>query len=601
MGAIIPFVLRVGVVGHRDPADTGTVNSMTTDALSQVMHIVEDILTPDGQTPLRIRVVSSLAEGADRDVVNAVQHAVQNQNRWSFELAAIIPYNIDYYREHDCQTDDSREQFDAMLGLDPTPLVLQGGIPAKAQQDRCYRDAGRYVANRCDILVALWDGTKSETVAGTAATIDYAFDQGTPLLWIPTTRTSGSPATPPPGIDSIESTLILRSDRDDPNKWGHYPLGTAETKVLGHEFVKYFAKVRRRSDFIERLHRLEEYNRYSLRSLETTVRTGEEVPKRTAGEAASDDSPIDETIREWIVPKRVVAGRLARLYQQRFRFLDVAVYALTVVAVTLGATSLVVESWAPIALEAIVLLVLLGVLMLGLRRKCHDRWVGFRAMAEYFHIGQYMCFVVSNDQSAHTDSLPLGAGGSLQARIVPWFAPVVADVWDQRPRPHFSANDFSRVRSLILTGWILQQEHWHNERRRVHERWHRFYQVSIVTIFATSVGLVLLHAALSIHSWAIDPHSSHGDVFGASVAIAVIALASSGGALNSIAAHADHRSHAERYRELAYELKQEGKKIHAAETFDDLRRQLLTVRRAMLAETSEWFDDMTAADIEVPT
>jgi len=112
---------------------------------------------------------------------------------------------------------------------------------------------------------------------------------------------------------------------------------------------------------------------------------------------------------------------------------------------------------------------------------------------------------------------------------------------------------------------------------------------------------VLWHAAHSIDVWISHHHELNQDFVDGVLAIMVIALASAGAALNSLAAHANHPGHAERYADVAYELAQQCDGIEAAQTFDDLRRRMVVVRRTMLSETSQWFEGMSSSDIEVPT
>jgi hypothetical protein len=202
----LPFVLRLGITGHRDPGRPTWSEHVTRSSIRLVLGLL-DAIKPgpgsSGATPKRLRIISSLAEGADRIAVDATFGATSGFRSngdapddlgWTGELCAVLPYGVDAYREHDCEDRQSSAEFDRLLGLDRRPIVLHDRRPVdETQRDRWYRDAGHYVADHCDVLIALWDGTDNGKPAGTAATVEYALGHGTPVLWIPTERASGGP------------------------------------------------------------------------------------------------------------------------------------------------------------------------------------------------------------------------------------------------------------------------------------------------------------------------------------------------------------------------------------------------------------------------
>jgi hypothetical protein len=46
------------------------------------------------------------------------------------------------------------------------------------------------VVDRCDALIAVWDGEKSRGRGGTAEIVGYAQEQGVPIAWV---HTAGGP------------------------------------------------------------------------------------------------------------------------------------------------------------------------------------------------------------------------------------------------------------------------------------------------------------------------------------------------------------------------------------------------------------------------
>ena len=93
---------------------------------------------------------------------------------------------------HDLQTEESRQEFTALLGRCRRPVLLRarGGYntiasdPAgqAALRREAYRQAGEYVVDHCDVLIAVWDGQPSRGRGGTAETVQYAQEQNRPII-----------------------------------------------------------------------------------------------------------------------------------------------------------------------------------------------------------------------------------------------------------------------------------------------------------------------------------------------------------------------------------------------------------------------------------
>ncbi len=613
-GAAIPFVLRLGITGHRDPSDVPAVSASTMSSILAVTALFGNAghrrargVRAVPTTPLRLRIVSALAEGADRIAVDAAFEAAprsapgagqSSSSSWTGELSAVIPYDIATYRDHDCGSEPSRQEFDRLIGLDPKPRTLHRGRPVdETQRDHWYRDVGHHVADRCDVLIALWDGSDNGKPAGTAATVNYALGHGTPVLWVPTGRVSSHRIERPPGCRAIEPQMILRRWRGDPGSQQGHPLDGDELATV---LTRYFRQVKRRSDFMERLRRLEEYNRFLHAEPRTTPPAAAPTGNGSAPAPTSGPETCRREVAAWFTPKRAAAEELADHYQRWFRRTDVSVYFLTVAAVTLGAMSLLFNSWAPVAFEAAVLVLLLGVTVFNVRQIFHDRWIAYRSISEYLRSSQFTCFVAPRSSDGHPDGEPLIERSLARSRIVPWFAPVVEDIWDQRPELRLSAADLPWIQAMLRTDWVGDQRAWHADKSKLHDEWSIRYKRAIGAVFGLSVFIVAVHTVRSIGSSLGERHY-HLEFSDGVLAIIVIGLASTGAALNGLAAHANHAGHAERYSDVAYELEQEQKEIESATSMTQLRTSAAAVRRIMLGETNAWFEGMSSSEIEVPT
>jgi hypothetical protein len=139
---------------------------------------------PAGTTPVSYCVVSPLAEGADRVVARAVLESPDAR------LDAVIPLVLEDYLE-DFATGESRQEFAELLSRCAEPVFLRTRLIRDERQDAggqaelrrdAYAQAGRYVVDHCDVLIAVWDGEPTGGRGGTAEIVEYAQEQNRPIL-----------------------------------------------------------------------------------------------------------------------------------------------------------------------------------------------------------------------------------------------------------------------------------------------------------------------------------------------------------------------------------------------------------------------------------
>jgi hypothetical protein len=178
------LVLRVGVTGHRpnrfDAAAQTIVRQKLASIFSQLqtaavaLHQREsDVFDP---APPEIRIVSALAEGADRVVAQAGLTA-------GFDLDILLPFPAETY-ETDFETEASREEFRALLAKARARFILPGHKNASdpGEANRAYEAVGLMTVRQCDILVAVWDGAGSSGRGGTEDIVQHAIANGRPVL-----------------------------------------------------------------------------------------------------------------------------------------------------------------------------------------------------------------------------------------------------------------------------------------------------------------------------------------------------------------------------------------------------------------------------------
>jgi hypothetical protein len=154
---------RVAVTGHRDlPEPTCKLVS------AAIAKELERFGPIDG--------ISSLAEGADQLFAEQVLKA-------GGALTAVVP-SAHYGRSF--ATIDGGAAYRRLRALAREVIEL----PFSSPSEEAYWVAGQRVVGLAEVLLAVWDGTPSRGVGGTADVIAFAGQRGVPttVLWPPGSR-----------------------------------------------------------------------------------------------------------------------------------------------------------------------------------------------------------------------------------------------------------------------------------------------------------------------------------------------------------------------------------------------------------------------------
>jgi len=164
-------VLNLGVTGHRPPRFLPGHFAPVCAALRQI--VAELGALGGGNNPGRMRLVSPLAEGADRAAALAALEL-------GLELQCPLPFHREEY-ERDFATEASRAEYRALLGRATAVLELDG---RREDEAAAYLNAGRVMLQQSDVLVALWDGQGARGRGGTAEIVARAAALGIPVVQI---------------------------------------------------------------------------------------------------------------------------------------------------------------------------------------------------------------------------------------------------------------------------------------------------------------------------------------------------------------------------------------------------------------------------------
>ena len=94
-------------------------------------------------------LLTPLAQGADQLTAGVALDV-------GIAVHAVLPMNIDEYRR-DFTSDSALQEFEYYVGQSSSLIELPATDTA-AGRSACYAEAGKWIVDECDMLIALWDG-----------------------------------------------------------------------------------------------------------------------------------------------------------------------------------------------------------------------------------------------------------------------------------------------------------------------------------------------------------------------------------------------------------------------------------------------------------
>jgi hypothetical protein len=385
----LPFVLSVGITGHRLEALAGDGGKALRKRLSEALQIVTDSARAIhareaalfGPHEPRFDFVTALAGGADQ----IAAHSALGQG---YSLSALLPFQRDDYRATLMDNGDLGE-FDALLDRSARVLELPGELD---DREDAYVMVGRAVVAHCDILIAVWDGQKARGPGGTGDVVQTAIERGTPVIHILPEHglparlmwAAFDPVVDTQGVDPMSERSLDREHVDQVLGALMVPApDEQERKYLAKFIAERHGKIRWRIEYPLLLWVMR-IKKFSFQRFVEQVCVEEIAQEWREYRADCVDkfdihTPLDklEQAYSW-------ADRLATRFAQTYRSGHIFNFVLGGFAVCIGLSGFMAPAhvFALSAAEFTITLAIISNTIIGTRSEWHRRWLDYRQLAE---------------------------------------------------------------------------------------------------------------------------------------------------------------------------------------------------------------------------
>lgn len=488
----VPFVLSVGVTGHRaEVLEAGDVERLR-GRVRQTLLLIEEagraLLERErdyfAESPPQLRFVSPIADGAD-------QIAAELALELGWELQAILPFARDQYRTT-LANPSARERFDILIER-ATCLIELPGDPDDSLD--AYVMAGRATVAHCDVLIAIWDGKPPRGRGGTGEVVQLALTRGTAIVHVPLDPRGEArvlwAAFDPTVVTVADDPGVARPlDRE------HFdallsgllmpPPDQEEQRFLRRFLRERLRHIRTRIEY-PLLLTAAGVRRFSTRDLtekHAARMIREEWQRYREGcvQAHKLLAPIDslEEAYSW-------ADRLATHFAQTYRSGHIFNFVLGGVAVCLGLGTFLIPhlKFEEAALEMLITVAIILNAQIGTRQEWHRRWLDYRQLAERLRPMRSLKLLgIAAPDPPGTETNPV------PRRWIDWYA---SGIWRAMGCPSGSIDRScaAQLGEAIAVHEVGPQVSYHERNaRQIQLLDHRLEQIGTVLFLATLVVTV---------------------------------------------------------------------------------------------------------------
>jgi hypothetical protein len=524
LNRVIPARIVIGVTGERKL----DIQPWLVEEIHQAIESIIEHVPKLSITPLVLTILSPLAEGADRLVARELLKLP------NAALDVILPFEKKDY-EQDFTGDRSRVEFNELLSQASSIKTIQH----KKSRNEAYEEAGEYIVNQCDVLIAIWDGKPSGKLGGTEKVVQYARKARCPLIVI------------------------------GPEKAGkvYYEMGD---NLCQRSFLN-----------------LERYNSENVDSvlLRKKMVQNQEIFSRIADITRFPFSLVEQT-SDFVLYHYVRADLLAILYQKRHNRTDTMVYILALIAVIIAAFQIFYVPEYPTILiaEVVLMLGVLAVVAVSRKQEWHNRWIDYRFLSERFRSAIFMA-LAGVEITARKPQRHLNSSYSSNE----WMIEAFLEVWNGRPKhKNTDSTLFCCLRGFVCESWMQDQINHHEQAEKRHYRRHHFMTNTTYVLFGLTICVAILHMVLHMRDWENT------------LAFAAIVFPAIAASIAAYRTHHDYLRNSIRSGEMKRILEEIKDRILTTEDYNNFVELLKEVEETMLYENQDWKTVVRFQSPEVP-
>ena len=569
-------VVQIGVTGHRPnriaPQVATGLPGQCEQVLKAIAHLASSahdrhLYSPD---PPLLRILSPLAEGADRIVAHAGLAL-------GADLQCLLPFHAEEYCQ-DFEDASSRDEFHALLAKASVVFQIEG---SRARGDESYERVGRMVLEQSDLVIAIWDGEPAAGRGGTTQIVEEALAQHVPVVWLHASEPkdpcilladgSGKRQTHP--LDQLKLALTGRfSQRGGREKGFDFSRAYFTEKQPAFDpgwIFRIFRDLVARGRLSWGAWRVAKFEKSSRVGWERMIASSPGLPEETR-----------HYLLDRLCPHYAWADGLSAYYAGALRSSSLATSLMAAFAVLVpmvdyvcGRHNIELGKF-PAFTEFSLIVIILAITWHGRRRRWHERWLNLRQLAEllrqYCYLAPLGCALATPPPPAHFRS------GLDRSWVDGMFRNIARDL-GLAPAVvnHAYVASVAKLIADILEGQVKYHERNHET---MHKLSHHLHLIGTALFILTLLACVT-HVIWGESSWLL--------------LLATVPPAF-GAAFYGIATHGEFSRSSDRSLAMARELEAlQSTELHKAlasphESFAALRQTAEKVASVMIAETMDW-------------
>ena len=555
----IPFRIRLGVTGHRILENEKILKEKIDQVLQTELLFIFDAqsrknIENSTSTEIVYSLLTPLAEGADRLVAESVlEYSITSS------IEVVLPLTLSDYKETFRQTDDPR--FDKLYGkakrktnlrkhdLRNDQGIILGDknvtIETKMEESRkdAYEKVGRYVVNRCDVLIALWDGKASRGRGGTQEIIEYAEMKNRPIIIISTNA----------------------------------PYNLEIRKGFGLN-----------GDAFEQIDRFNNYSISEVDNLKYMVNLHKMFFPPEETNCLNDESKKQEitNIFPYYIKSSIMAKRSKKIYKPTGNLIYIC-SALAIISVLFGLL------YPPAVLSAFVVefICLIAILLVYFfAERFHQKWLESRFLTERFRAA---CYFILCGFKVNSIDVPPHMG--IAHKSNDWMVQVFNEVWDKLPNlSKVSKEELGCYKNYIVKHWFEDQSKYHEGKAVALQKTNKRFEAFGWIIFS----MALLASGIHIMHELLGGPESHS-IIESILLFMAIALPAIGAAVIAIRKHGEFERLETRSQHMSIAIQDLKVDIDLANNVDEFEKRMNEFDELMLRENQDWLMLMKLVKLEV--